>query len=83
MEKYGDEIIAIINKHLDLKPVSKPEINRTSDDEKSIGNRWTPEEEKQLLEEYSKGMKISEIAKIHSRNIGGIRARLKRLRALK
>lgn len=69
LEKYGDEIIAIINKYLDLKPVSKPEINRTSDDKESIGNRWTSEEEKQLLEEYSKGMKISEIAKIHSKMI--------------
>ena len=81
-QKYGDEIIAIINKYLELKPITKPDINRTKDERESIGVKWTPEEEKQLLEEYSNGMKISEMAKIHSRNTGGIRARLKKLGAI-
>ncbi|MBQ9064850.1 MAG: DNA helicase RecQ [Blautia sp.] len=42
------------------------------------GASWTEEEDRQLEEEYRSGMKISEIAKAHSRTSGAIRARLSR-----
>ncbi|MCM1130398.1 MAG: UvrD-helicase domain-containing protein [Roseburia sp.] len=79
LEKYGNDIISIINKHLGLQPTNKVVIQRKKDQNESIGKKWNAEEEKQLLEEYSQGMKFSEIAKLHSRNSGGIRARLKKL----
>ena len=44
-----------------------------------IGKPWTKEEESKLIEEFNQGLKISDIAKLHNRNNGGIRARLKRL----
>ncbi len=42
------------------------------------GASWTEEEDRQPDEEYGFGMKISEIAKIHDRTNGAIRARLKK-----
>lgn len=42
------------------------------------GASWTEEEDRQLDDEYSAGMKISEIAKVHDRTSGAIRARLKK-----
>ena len=82
LEQYGDDLISIINKYLDLKSIARPEISRIKDDRELIGTKWTVEEEKQLLEEFSNGIKISEIAKLHSRTPGGIRSRLKKLGVL-
>jgi ATP-dependent DNA helicase RecQ len=42
------------------------------------GASWSEEEDKQLDEEFNSGMKISEIAKIHDRTNGAIRARLRK-----
>ena len=69
----------IVEEKTELYQELKEEAKNSSDERKAIGAKWTPEEEKQLLEEFSNGMKIAEIAKIHSRNVGGIRARLKKL----
>lgn len=44
----------------------------------SAGAAWKDEEDEQLVSEYRGGMKISEIAKIHQRTYGAIRARLKK-----
>ncbi|MCM1143681.1 MAG: hypothetical protein NC318_08070 [Blautia sp.] len=54
------------------------EYNRKMDRPDGAGASWTKEEEQQLNEEYSSGMKISEIAKLHERTNGAIRARLKK-----
>ena len=43
------------------------------------GARWTTEEEKVMIEMYTSGIKISEIAKRLQRKRGGVRARLKKL----
>ena len=44
------------------------------------GQLWSKEEETRLVEEYAElKLDISEIAKLHNRNNGGIRARLKKL----
>ena len=45
----------------------------------NAGRRWTKSEEEQLIDEFNLNLKISEIAKIHKRKYGGIKARLKSL----
>ena len=52
--------------------------NRKMNRPDGAGASWLEEEDKQLEEEFKSGMKISEIAKIHNRTYGAIRARLKR-----
>ena len=42
------------------------------------GASWSEEEDKRLDEEFNAGMKISEMAKIHDRTNGAIRARLRK-----
>ena len=43
----------------------------------SKGQKWTIEEETQLLEELDKGLDNDSIAKIHKRTIGGITSRIR------
>lgn len=43
------------------------------------GRAWDEAEEQQLLNEFNAGKKIPEIAEIHQRTKGGIKARLKQL----
>lgn len=57
---------------------SRVEYNRRKNRPDGAGASWTDEEDKQLDEEYNSGMKVSEIAKIHDRTNGAIRARLKK-----
>ena len=40
---------------------------------------WTEQEDKQLKEEIGEGIKVNEIAKIHERTIGAIRARARKM----
>ena len=54
------------------------EANGESSDSKA-GQKWTPGEEKLLLERYDQGLSIDEIAVLHGRGKGGIIARLKKL----
>jgi len=54
------------------------EIKEESSDNKA-GQKWTPDEEKLLLERYNQGLSVDEIAVLHGRGNGGIRARLKKL----
>ncbi|MEI7961961.1 MAG: zinc ribbon domain-containing protein [archaeon] len=46
-------------------------------------NSWTKEEEQQLTTLYNQGKKVSEIATILERQVGGIRSRLKKIRLIK
>jgi hypothetical protein len=41
----------------------------------NLGKKWTDEEENTLLQELDKNINIENIAQIHNRTIGGIRAR--------
>lgn len=43
----------------------------------SLGEKWTPEEEEQLLIELSKNINFEEIANNHNRTVGGIKSRIK------
>ena len=52
--------------------------NRKMNRPDGAGAPWSEEEDKQLDEEFKGGMKISEIAKIHDRTNGAIRARLRK-----
>lgn len=52
--------------------------NRKMNRPDGAGASWSEEEDKQLDEEFNAGMKISEMAKIHDRTSGAIRARLRK-----
>ena len=41
--------------------------------------KWTKNEYEALIEEYKKGMTIREIAEVHQRKRGAIKAKLKKL----
>ena len=48
--------------------------NRKMNRPDGAGASWSEEEDKQLDEEFNSGMKISEMARIHNRTNGAIRA---------
>jgi hypothetical protein len=51
--------------------------------ENNVGKPWTSEEDFQLISEYNSCIHVTEISKIHKRNIGGIMSRLKMLHSNK
>ena len=59
-------------------PFNRAVYNRKMNRPEGAGAPWTEQEDQQLESEFASGMKISEIAKAHSRTSGAIRARLKR-----
>ncbi len=79
LEKYGDGLLDIIKKYLDLKSTKRPEIPRQRDSLESVGKKWSAEEDKKLIEEFNSGMTIAKIAREHKRTYTGIKARLKKL----
>jgi len=44
-----------------------------------IGSRWTPEEEQRLVSAFDSGKTVAELARLHSRSVAGIEARLLKL----
>lgn len=42
----------------------------------NVGVLWTEDEDKKLIEEYTSGLSIFDIAKIHKRKVNGIKSRL-------
>lgn len=48
-------------------------------DTSAIGNRWTPEEEQQLIDSLGNGQDIDDIAKKHKRTLGGIKSRIRKI----
>lgn len=95
-DKFIEAVIAYINENPEavtsIKEDDAENIHRASPDRAEYnrkmnrpdgaGASWTEEEDNQLDEEYSSGMKISEIAKIHDRTNGAIRSRLKKHRLI-
>ena len=69
---------AKLKKREDGKSFDRAEFNRARNRPDGAGAAWSEEEDTRLDEEYGAGMSISEIAKLHSRTRGGIRARLKK-----
>ena len=49
----------------------------------SAYSKWSPEEDKQLIEEFNQGLTIKQMANIHKRKRGGIRSRLKKHKLIK
>lgn len=45
----------------------------------AVGNRWTPEEEAQLVDSLGNGKDIEDIAKEHKRTLGGIKSRMRHI----
>ena len=92
MEKYGQRFLDAIRTFLDMhpdeivsmsddskdKPFDRAEFNRKRNRPEGAGAAWSEEEDRALDQEFHSGMSIAEIAKMHSRTAGGIRARLKK-----
>ena len=93
-EKYGQRFLDEIKAFLEGNPdavismneaeeqadstFDRVEYNKKKNRPEGAGAAWTGEEDEQLDEEYKQGMRISQIAAIHSRTSGAIRARLKK-----
>lgn len=92
-ERFTDAVTAFIEDHPEAVTSIREDdvaenVHRSSPDRVGYNRRmnrpdgagasWTEEEDRQLDDEYSAGMKISEIAKVHDRTSGAIRARLKK-----
>jgi DNA-directed RNA polymerase specialized sigma24 family protein len=45
----------------------------------AVGNRWTPEEEAQLIDALGNNKDVEEIAKDHRRTLGGIKSRMREI----
>ena len=60
------------------KSLDRVSYNRKMKRPDGAGAAWTEDEDKRLFEEYNSGMKISEMAKVHDRTNGAIRARLRK-----
>ena len=43
------------------------------------GQKWSAEEDEQLLAEFNEGKSVKEMSALHQRNIGAIRSRLSKL----
>lgn len=82
METHPDAVISMRSQgsqeNEEKKPFDRAEYNRSKNRPDGAGASWNEEEDARLDQEYKSGMKISEIARLHSRTPGGIRARLKR-----
>ncbi|MCC8046102.1 MAG: DNA helicase RecQ [Clostridiales bacterium] len=86
LEEHPDAVTSIETEEDTSGDVSKEkgahkgrvDYNRKMNRPDGAGKSWTEEEDKQLDEEYHSGMKVSEIAKLHDRTNGAIRARLKK-----
>ena len=83
-EKYGEEITKIIRVFIDRNIGEKTQIIDDALEnepilESMVGKPWTKEEETKLIEEFNRGLQLQDIATLHNRKNGGIRARLKRL----
>ena len=92
LEKYGDAFLRVIRKYVNEKyEVVEVENNNTTESQKSYSvekirasglswayAQWTSEEVEKLKEEFTKGISIEELSKIHGRTKGAIRTRLRK-----
>jgi len=80
IEKYGSDILKIINGDSFVPQLKEEDTNFLSDNSVfsiNVGKPWNLTEDTGLIKAYMSGTSISELAKIHGRSSGGIRARLK------
>lgn len=83
-QKYGQRFIDAIaeftadNPDAVISTTADEDIPVTKNVKQNAGTSWTNEEDDVLRNEFQSGMKIAEIAKVHGRTNGAIRARLKK-----
>ena len=78
-ESHPDSVISIREEEEpENTPFDRAAYNRKMNRPEGAGAAWTEAEDKQLDAEFEQGMEISEIAAIHDRTNGAIRARLKK-----
>lgn len=78
-ESHPDSVISIREEEEPKNtPFDRAAYNRKMNRPEGAGAAWTEAEDKQLESEFELGMEISEIAAIHDRTNGAIRARLKK-----
>ena len=78
-ESHPDSVISIREEEApENTPFDRAAYNRKMNRPEGAGAAWTDAEDKQLDAEFELGMEISEIATIHDRTSGAIRARLKK-----
>ena len=84
--KYARGYFDYINSNLYIQIMEKIHNEKKKRVEQRVGQNvgkpWTSEEDSQLISEY-KSKNITEICKIHKRNIGGIKSRLRKLNCKK
>ena len=85
LDRYGEKFMRVIREHVskESEKENKKEKAYNVDKIRASGltgayEKWTGEEVKQLIQEYTSGMDIESIAKIHGRTTGAIRSRLKK-----
>ncbi len=82
MEENPEAVTSIetgeVNTEKNVAHGGRVNYNRKMNRPDGAGASWTEAEDKQLDDEFHSDMKISEIAKIHDRTNGAIRARLKK-----
>lgn len=71
------------------KPLDRPRITQEQAKSYSVEEirrdyprayeKWTPEEDKALVERYKEGVTISQLARVHQRKLGAIHSRLRKL----
>lgn len=78
-ESHPDSMISIHEEEVpENTPFDRVAYNRKMNRPEGAGAAWTEAEDKQLDAEFEQGMEISEMAAIHDRTNGAIRARLKK-----
>jgi len=87
MSEFKSKALEILNEDK-LQPEENSKIE-TKNKSYSVNNirrkyprayeKWSREEDQNLIHEFNEGLKISEIAKMHQRQTGAVRARLKKL----
>ena len=60
------------------KVIRKTDKNQQNEIFNMVGEKWTEQEDANLILEFNRALSIPEIANIHKRKYGGIRARLKK-----
>lgn len=81
--KYGQRFLGAIGEFMSdnsdaVLSIEQEEAYRQEEKRVNAGQAWAEDEDRRLTEEFEAGMKIAEIARVHGRTNGAIRARLKR-----
>jgi hypothetical protein len=65
--------------YITSKQIKTYSVDKIRKDYPRAYEKWTPNEDKALAEQFKSGITISQLAKMHQRKIGAIRSRLRKL----